>query len=91
MAEVEIQNTQEDLDLNYFVCTLGEAAAINTNNPHSWRTVNDFIDYQAEKFPKHPAVGFPIPSDGIDKDLGWGSVIYSMSVPRQRCPYSTNP
>ena len=46
-------------DLNYFTCTLGQAAAWNEEHPHSFQTVNDLIDEQAERFPNHPAVGFP--------------------------------
>lgn len=45
-------------DLNYFVCTLGQAAVWNEKHPHSFETINDLIDEQAEKVPDAPAVGF---------------------------------
>ncbi|RMZ73935.1 nonribosomal peptide synthetase [Pyrenophora seminiperda CCB06] len=45
---------------NYFVCTLGQAAALNTS-PKSYRNISDFISHQARHHPLLPAVGFPIP------------------------------
>ena len=45
-------------DLNYFVCTLGQAAVWNEKHRHSFETINDLIDGQAENFPDAPAVGF---------------------------------
>ena len=91
MTAVEMQSARQNVNLNYFVCTLGEAAEINTQNPRSWRTVNDFIDHQAEKFPKRPAVGFPISSHATKKDSGWGFVVYSMEISKLHYPYSTDP
>ncbi|MCJ1306953.1 hypothetical protein MMC25_000597 [Agyrium rufum] len=44
-------------DLNYFVCTLGQAAAFNATKPHSFKTINEFFDERREC--KDPAVGFP--------------------------------
>jgi len=48
------------MQTNYFVCTLGQAAALNTN-PKSYRNISDFISQQAQHHPLLPAVGFPIP------------------------------
>ncbi|KAF1838624.1 acetyl-CoA synthetase-like protein [Decorospora gaudefroyi] len=45
---------------NYFVCTLGQAAALNTN-PKSYRNVSEFISRQSQHHPLLPAVGFPVP------------------------------
>ncbi|KAJ6193509.1 male sterility protein-domain-containing protein [Bipolaris maydis] len=45
---------------NYFVCTLGQAAALNTS-PKSYRNISDYIRQQSQNHPLLPAVGFPIP------------------------------
>jgi acyl-CoA synthetase (AMP-forming)/AMP-acid ligase II len=45
---------------NYFVCTLGQAAALNTN-PKSYRNISEFLSQQSRHHPLLPAVGFPIP------------------------------
>lgn len=52
-----------EAETTYFTCTLGQAAEINARNPHSFKTVNDFLDWQAEQTPQVEAVGFPIPTD----------------------------
>ena len=67
----------ELLDVNYFVCTLGQAAALNAKKPHSFKTVNDFIDLQARQYPTRPAVGFPVPPKNKETDDEWSSVTYS--------------
>ena len=71
------RDDEEESRLNYFVCTLGEAAAINAKNPHPWKTINNFIDYQASKYSANPAVAFPAPSGSTHKDSEWGHLIYS--------------
>ena len=48
--------------LNYFTCTLGQAAKQSLCGLTDLENINDFIDHQAEKFPNRHAVGFPIPS-----------------------------
>jgi hypothetical protein len=48
-----------DTGLNYFTCTLGEAATWNADHPHSFHTVNHLIDVQAEVLRQNPAVNFP--------------------------------
>lgn len=50
---------QADTGLNYFTCTLGEAAAWNAHHPHPFHTVNHLIDEQAEDLRQRPAVNFP--------------------------------
>lgn len=45
--------------LNYFTCTLGEAARWNVDHPHPFTTVNDLIDEQAKELRQRPAVNFP--------------------------------
>lgn len=45
---------------NYFVCTLGQAALLNTS-PKSYRNISEFLNWQAHHHPLLPAVGFPIP------------------------------
>jgi acyl-coenzyme A synthetase/AMP-(fatty) acid ligase len=45
---------------NYFVCTLGQAAALNSN-PKPYRNISEFISQQSQHHPLLPAVGFPIP------------------------------
>lgn len=50
---------QVDSRLNYFTCTLAEAAAWNAQHPHPFHTVNHLIDEQAEDLRQRPAVNFP--------------------------------
>ncbi|KAL8728043.1 MAG: hypothetical protein Q9166_005643 [cf. Caloplaca sp. 2 TL-2023] len=65
-------------DINYFVCTLGQAVKINNEFPHSFGTINDFLDHQASVIPHAPAVGFPIPSK--DEPNGqWKYKIFTQS------------
>ncbi|KAF2141900.1 uncharacterized protein K452DRAFT_318826 [Aplosporella prunicola CBS 121167] len=45
------------MDTNYFVCTLGQAAALR-EKPNDFHTINDFIDRQASRVGDQPAVGF---------------------------------
>jgi len=78
MAKDDTQQSELEADLNYFVGTLGQAAAINARTPHPWKTVNDLIDHQAETCPDAPAVGFPLPSNGKPDYLGWDFTLYSM-------------
>lgn len=47
-------------DLNYFVCTLGQALEVNVS-PHPYGTINNFLDHQAKVIPDRLAVGFPVP------------------------------
>lgn len=83
MAHV-LQSTQEP-ELNYFVCTLGNAAKINAQNPHVFKTVNDFVDFQARVIPQVPAVGFPIPPDSKTDGPEWHQRILSMCMSGTAC------
>lgn len=64
-----------EVETNYFVCTLGQAAVINKANPHPFKTINDFIDHQAQQYPTLPAVGFPIPRQ--DANSEWSHTFYT--------------
>ena len=72
-----IHQLEDYLDPNYFVCTLGEATAINNGHPQPFKTINDFIDHQARQFPSRPAVAFPIPQKNESEQ--WGQAVYSTS------------
>lgn len=52
--------------LNYFTCTLGEAAKWNEIHPHSFKTINHLIDVQADELRQRPAVNFPGGCTGED-------------------------
>lgn len=67
----------EVVHANYFVCTLGQAAAFNAEKPHSFKTVNDFIDHQTQQNPSRPAVGFPLPPKDKELDKEWSYTVYS--------------
>lgn len=56
-------------DVNYFTCTLGEAAEINSKIPHSYTTITSFLDVQARDVPERSAVALPCP--GADGDGEW--------------------
>ncbi len=73
----DAQLPAETVDVNYFVCTLGQAAAFNIEKPHAFKTINGFIDLQAQQFPHRPAVGFPSPLKDKEKDKGWNHAVYS--------------
>lgn len=49
------------MDANYFVCTLGQAAALRKTQD-DYKDINQFIDRQAERVGQQPAVGFFRPS-----------------------------
>lgn len=52
-------SAMETTPLNYFTCTLGQAARWNADHPHPFSTVNDLIDAQAKELRQRPAVNFP--------------------------------
>lgn len=59
-------------DLNYFVCTLGQAVEVKKRYPHQFKTINEFLDHQAQVIPASLAVGFPTPA--ANRDAGqWRS------------------
>ena len=55
------------MQTNYFVCTLGQAAAL-PSKPKPYRTIGQFVSHQAYYHPYLPAVGFPVPGP---KDSPW--------------------
>lgn len=55
------------MQTNYFVCTLGQAATLNSQ-PNPYTTIGQFVVYQAQHHPFLPAVGFPIPHSN---QRGW--------------------
>ena len=59
-------------DTTYFTCTLGQAAGLNARSPHEFKTITQFIDYQARACSKAPAVGLPIPPEGEDEKWIYG-------------------
>ena len=67
-------------ELTYFVCTLGQAASINQKNPHSFHTVDEFLDAQAQAVPGNPAVGFPIVSGQQKHEVEWIHQVFSASL-----------
>ena len=75
----DAQLSAANADVNYFVCTLGQAAALNADQPHPFKTVNEFIDHQAREHPSHPAIGFPIPPKDKETDKKWDYGVYSKS------------
>lgn len=58
--------TMRETQLNYFICTLGEASRWNREHPHPFHTVNDLIDEQAKELRQRPAVNFPGGCNGED-------------------------
>ena len=70
-----------DLQVNYFVCTLGQAATLNEQNTHAYKTINEFFDEQA--LSSDPAVGFPRPlaSQGEREKEQWDYEVLSMKPP----------
>lgn len=55
-----------DTHLDYFTCTLGEAAKWNEAHPHPFETVNHLVDEQADELRERPAVTFPGGCNGED-------------------------
>ncbi len=51
-----------EASLNYFTCTLGQAAELQGGIPRDFTTVTEFIDIQAQVHRDKPAVGFPLPA-----------------------------
>jgi hypothetical protein len=64
-----------DPPVNYFTCTLGEAADINTQNspPKRLETIDGFLSHRATQNPELPATAFPVPSE----DKVWSYEIFS--------------
>ena len=68
----------KSLPMNYFACTLGQAAEQTLCDLADVKNINDFIDYQAEKFPNRHAVGFPSQNWNYEGDaLVWSYKLLS--------------
>ncbi|KAK0261740.1 hypothetical protein B0A54_10062 [Friedmanniomyces endolithicus] len=63
------------MEPNYFTCTLGQAAALDIQQPH--RTINALVDALAREHPDLPAVGFPQP--GSRPDDPWTTLIFTFA------------
>ena len=77
-------NVVHVIDNNYFVCTLGQAAAINKKDPHDFVTINEFLEKQQKSRPSDLAVGFPIPSKN-ETDESWKYELLSVLSSLQEC------
>lgn len=73
----------EGTSLNYFTCTLGEAARWNAEHPHPFYTVNDLIDEQAEEFRQRTAlnVASDHTEDGKEAKSGESSLCHYTCSP----------
>ncbi|EKG14906.1 AMP-dependent synthetase/ligase [Macrophomina phaseolina MS6] len=68
------------MDTNYFICTLGQAAALDREEP-KFNNINEFIDHQAEGVGDKPAVGFFEPSK--DRKSPWKRHVLDFSSLRK--------
>lgn len=66
-----------EASLNYFTCTLGEAAELMGNIPRDFETITEFIDVQAQIHRDKPAVGFPFPASENNETRGYN--LYSFN------------
>ena len=69
-----------DVELNYFVCTLGQAAERQLCGNKGFTTVNSFLDHQARAIPSKPAVAFPSPFPAEQLDPAWSYKLFSKTV-----------
>ena len=76
------QATMADPEVNYFVCTLDQAALLNERNPHAYKTINEFFDERAQS--SNPAVGFPRPLESPTQ--GEGKVEWQYEILSTRSP-----
>ncbi|KAK4992704.1 hypothetical protein LTR66_006215 [Elasticomyces elasticus] len=65
---------------NYFTCTLGQAASLGKIQ-HDFNNITEFVDLQAKRVPKKPAVAFPIPSTGNSK--AWDKAVFAFEQLRR--------
>jgi len=71
--EVVHFHTMADSSLTYFTCTLGQAAATKNVASSNAKTINDFLESQAQLYPRLPAVGFPVP---VPNKGEWSSEVF---------------
>lgn len=62
--------------LNYFVCTLGQAALPEVRK-RRFETVNDLVDYQSEENGDLPAIGFAYPGSEVQEPQDQTTRIYT--------------
>jgi hypothetical protein len=65
-------------DLNYFVCTLGQAAEAATARSKGAPTVNDLLDFKADHDASKLAVGFPVPPEQTSDGEAWDFISFCM-------------
>ncbi len=75
MSEDAVQALRRDI--NYFVCTLGQAAVLNVVDPPPRLTLHEHLDEQAARIPDAPAVGFALPPMNKASDGPWTAEILS--------------
>lgn len=80
MSSAAAKDHEASPEVNYFVCTLGQAASFNHRSPHSFRTVNGFLDAQAQAIPHSPAVGFPTLTGHQKDEAEWDYLVLSAFV-----------
>jgi acyl-coenzyme A synthetase/AMP-(fatty) acid ligase len=82
------------MQTNYFVCTLGQAAALS-GKAKQYRTITEFVDLQNQRHPFLPAVGFPIPKQDQQpwgyKVLSFGEVHQGSNIFAQRLSSTLGP
>lgn len=79
--------------LNYFTCTLGEAARWSAENPHPFLTVNDLIDEQARELRQRPALniaGDCHAEDGRELKSGMSQVVNIVTASTLLLTWSTD-
>ncbi|KAI9677427.1 MAG: putative NRPS-like protein biosynthetic cluster [Caeruleum heppii] len=73
----------KSINTNYFVCTLGQAAALKATHPR-YSTINNLVDELATVSPDAPAVGFPKPPATGSQDDKWEDEIFDFRGLRQQ-------
>ncbi|KAF2832024.1 acetyl-CoA synthetase-like protein [Ophiobolus disseminans] len=75
------------MQTNYFVCTLGQASALS-GRAKPYRTISEFLDFQAQHHAFLPAVGFPLPQQNQQewkyKVVTFGDVCQGTNIFAQR-------
>lgn len=72
--------------VDYFTCTLGQAAAARAEHPTSYGTVNDLFDERCREIPDRLAVGFPEPP----KNKGpWTYQVFSKCASSTLCGFQS--
>lgn len=83
---------RQSSDLNYFVCTLDQAARVKNAYSPKWPTVNDFIDQRAITSPTLPAFGFPVPlKDQEENPTEWGFAVHCEFLPAPQIEHQADP